>query len=75
MLSPSSSPPSPLNEVPISSPEPHKNGNAPPLKASQPSSPPIADVEAPPPTDSSGGKAPSGEPVVWVPTAPGILRY
>ncbi|KAG2310740.1 hypothetical protein Bca52824_022297 [Brassica carinata] len=79
LLSPiSSPPPSPLPEtskgftqVPISSPEPHKSGNAPPPKASQPSLPPLADVASPPPSDSSGDKAPSREPIVSVPNSPG----
>ncbi|KAG5409160.1 hypothetical protein IGI04_005479 [Brassica rapa subsp. trilocularis] len=77
LLSPSSSPPPKTSkgfgEVPISSPESHKPGNAPPPKASQPSSPPIAHVKAPPPTDSSGGKPPPGEPIVSVPSAPGSV--
>ncbi|KAF8107482.1 hypothetical protein N665_0120s0007 [Sinapis alba] len=58
-------------QVPISSHEPHKSGNAPPPEASQPSLPPLADVAAPPPSDSSGGKAPAGEPIVSVPNASG----
>ncbi|KAL0646735.1 hypothetical protein Bca4012_045026 [Brassica carinata] len=87
LLPPLSSPPSPLPEaskgfgqVPISPPEFHTSGNAPPPKASQPSLPapvpnvaarppsipPIADVAHPPP----GGRAPAGEPIVSVPNAP-----
>ncbi|CAH8279934.1 unnamed protein product [Arabidopsis lyrata] len=74
LLPPLSSPPSPLPETPkgfgqapSNSPE---SGNVPPSKASQPSLPPLADVAAPPPSDSAGGNAPAGEPIVLVPNAP-----
>ncbi|KAG7538246.1 Protein kinase domain [Arabidopsis suecica] len=77
LLSPLSSPPSPLPETskgfgqaPSHSPESHKSDNVPPSKASQPSLPPLADVAAPPPSDSAGGDAPAGEPIVLVPNAP-----
>ncbi|EOA12814.1 hypothetical protein CARUB_v10025774mg [Capsella rubella] len=77
LLSPISSPPSPLpgiskgfGQAPSNSPESHKSGNVPPSKASQPSLPPVADVTAPPPSDSVGSEAPTGEPVVSVPVAP-----
>jgi len=80
LLSPLSSPPSPLPETskgfgqaPSNSPESHKSDNVPPSKASsQPSLPPLADLAAPPPSDSVGGKAPAGVPVVFVPNAPGM---
>ncbi|CAH2069693.1 unnamed protein product [Thlaspi arvense] len=72
LLSPLSSPPSPLPETskgfgqaPISPPESHKSGNAP-----QPSLPPPDDVASPPPSDSAGRKPPTGEPFVSVPNAP-----
>ncbi|XP_010443348.1 PREDICTED: receptor-like serine/threonine-protein kinase ALE2 isoform X2 [Camelina sativa] len=78
-LSPlSSSPPSPLPEIskgfgqapPSNSPESHKSGNVPPFQPSQPSLPPLADVAAPPPSDSVGSEAPTGVPIVSVPVAP-----
>lgn len=82
LLSPLSSPPSPLPEtskgfgqVPISSPESHKSGNAPPSRASQPSLPPLAYVAAPPPSDPEGSEAPAGVPIVLVPNAPGIITW
>lgn len=82
MLSPLSSPPSSLPETskgfgqaPSHSPESHKSDNVPPSKASQPSLPPLADVAAPPPSDSAGGNAPAGEPIVLVPNAPGNLDW
>ncbi|KAL1217421.1 Receptor-like serine/threonine-protein kinase ALE2 [Cardamine amara subsp. amara] len=71
LVSPLSSPPSPLPETskgfaqtPSNSPESHKSGNA------QPSLPPLAVVTAPPPSDSAGSKAPTGEPILPVPNAP-----